>query len=123
MITLDIVKDFEYEGISVLTSHILYNLLKNALRAIVNADKGTIKIKLESGVRFNKLIFRDTATGIAKEFLPKMFKLFESQTTAEGGTGVGLAFCKTIMQSYGGDIVCGSVEGEYTEFILTFPCL
>jgi signal transduction histidine kinase len=121
LITLDIVKDFEYEGNSVLTSHILYNLLKNALRAIMNADKGTIEIKLEVGVEFNKLIFRDTATGVAKEFLPKMFKLFESQATAQGGTGVGLAFCKNIMTSYGGDISCDSVEEKYTEFVLSFP--
>ena len=36
------------------------------------------------------------------------------------GTGVGLAFCKTIMISYGGDIICNSIEGEYTEFVLSF---
>ena len=123
LIKLDLERDFNYKGNFILTSHILYNLIKNALRAITNADKGKITIKLKSGVSFNKLIFRDTATGIAKEFLPKMFKLFESQSTAQGGTGVGLAFCKLIMQSYGGNIVCDSVEGEYTEFTLTFPCL
>jgi len=123
LIKLDLERDFNYKGNFILTSHILYNLIKNALRVITNADKGKITIKLKSGVSFNKLIFRDTATGIAKEFLPKMFKLFESQSTAQGGTGVGLAFCKLIMQSYGGNIVCDSVEGEYTEFTLTFPCL
>ena len=36
------------------------------------------------------------------------------------GTGVGLACCKTIMIAYGGDIICNSIEGEYTEFVLSF---
>ena len=123
LIALDLSQDFSYFGNSVLTNHILFNLTKNALRAIENAGKGTITIKLKPEKDFNKLVFTDTATGVAKEFLPKMFKLFESQSTAQGGTGIGLAFCKLIMQSYGGDIVCDPVEGEYTEFTLTFPCL
>lgn len=99
LIKLDIgLNDFEYVGNPMLTNHVLYNLIKNALRAIANADKGEITIRLESDTKFNNLIFRDTATGISKEFLPKMFKLFASQSTAQGGTGIGLAFCKLIKQ-------------------------
>jgi len=121
LITLDLSKDFKYKGNPALTAHIVYNLLKNALRAITNADKGTISIRLEPASKLNKLIFRDTASGIAKEFLPKIFRLFESQMTEQGGTGVGLAFCKVIMKSYGGDITCNSILGKYTEFVLSFP--
>lgn len=102
LITLETAKEFQYNGNSSLTDHILYNLIKNALRAIANAGKGKIIIRLESGKKHNSLIFRDTASGIPKSFLPKVFKLFASQMTAQGGTGVGLAFCKLIMQSYGG---------------------
>jgi Signal transduction histidine kinase len=115
LISLDLNEDFEYRGNQALTTQMLFNLIKNALRAIKNTEKGSIVIRLEFGAKFNKLIFRDTASGIAKEFLPKMFKLFESQMTAQDGTGVGLAFCKTIMASYGGDITCDSVEREYTD--------
>jgi signal transduction histidine kinase len=121
LIKLDLEQDFVYKGGFILTSHILFNLIKNALRAIENAGKGTITIKLKSEKNYNKLVFADTATGVDKNFLSKMFTLFESQKTAQGGTGVGLAFCKTIMNSYGGDISCDSVEGEYTKFTLTFP--
>ena len=115
--------DFKYIGNPVLTNHIFHNLIRNSLRAIQNSGKGSIIIKFKSGVKFNELMFRDTATGIAKEFLPKMFGLFESQMTAHGGTGVGLAFCKLTMKSYGGDINCESTEGEYTEFTLKFPSI
>ena len=123
LVTLERSKDFEYRGNPALTNHIFYNLIKNSLHAIQNADKGIITIKLETGVKFNKVIFKDTAAGITKEFLPKIFELFESSKTAQGGMGVGLAFCKTIMTSYGGDIICNSVEGEYTEFVLSFPLI
>lgn len=121
LIKLDLNGDFEYRGNPALTVQILSNLIRNALRAIRVAGKGSIVIRLESDANFNKLIFRDTASGIEKDFLPKMFQLFESQMKTQGGTGVGLAFCKTIMTSYGGDITCDSMEGEYTEFLLSFP--
>lgn len=113
--------DFEYVGNPVATNNILSNLIKNSLRAIKNADKGNITIKFKPRVVYNELIIRDTATGIPQEFIPKLFELYESQMTKQGGTGIGLAFCKQTMQSYGGDITCDSVEGEYTEFVLKFP--
>lgn len=121
LITVATTADFDYVGNPILTSHILYNLIKNSLRAIKNAEKGNITIRLEQGKKINKLIFRDTATGIPKEFLPKIFGLFESQSTSQGGTGIGLAFCKLIMQSYGGDISCDSARERYAEFVLSFP--
>lgn len=123
LINLVLDHNFEYNGNPALTTQILYNLLKNALRAIKNADKGNITIKLEPGSKCNRLIFRDTASGVSKEFLSRMFKLYASQMQEQGGTGVGLAFCKTIMQLYGGEITCNSTEGEYTEFVLSFPCV
>jgi signal transduction histidine kinase len=121
LIKYDLRQDFEYIGNPILTNHVLYNLIKNALRAISNAGKGVIAITLQHGLEYNRLIFKDTATGIPKEFIPKMFKLFESQSIAQGGTGIGLAYCKLIMQSYGGDIVCDSIEGKYASFVLSFP--
>ena len=39
------------------------------------------------------------------------------------GTGIGLAFCKTVIESFGGTIVCDSIEGEYTTFILKLPII
>jgi signal transduction histidine kinase len=123
LITLDIAEDFEYNGDPALTAHLLYNFIRNALRAVSIAGKGKVTIKLKPGLRVNKLVFRDTATGIPKKVLPKIFSLFETQMKEQGGTGVGLAFTKTIMQGYGGDISCDSVVGGYTEFVLSFPSI
>jgi signal transduction histidine kinase len=113
--------DFKYIGNPILTNHILFNLFRNAARAIKGAGKGTITITLQSDRISNYLIFADTATGVPQDFLPQIFNQFASQMTTEGGVGLGLTFCKIIMNSYGGNITCNSKEGEYTEFTLRFP--
>ena len=112
-------KDFIYYGDKILTQNILFNLVKNALQAIKEAEKGEIKITLEEGKAHNVLRFTDTALGISEEFLPKIFEQFE--TKKMDGAGLGLAFCKMVMQSYGGDFICHSKKGEYAEFVLNFP--
>lgn len=113
--------DFHFIGNALLTMHVLFNLLKNAIYYIRTAHKGDIHIRLESGEKYNKLYFRDTGTGIAGDILPKIFDLFFTKTYH--GYGVGLAFCKMIMQAYGGEIECKSTEGEFSEFILSFPVI
>lgn len=112
---------FKYSGDHVLTQHVLSNLLRNSLHAIKTERKGDVTIELQCGNPFNKLIFRDTASGIASDYLPKIFDQFETKKTTHGGTGLGLAFCKMVMQEYGGNISCDSKEGEFTEFTLCFP--
>ena len=116
---------FKYRGDKNLTHHLLSNFTKNALHAIRETDKTDAKITIETKIDpndgFNLLIFRDTATGIPAEFLPKIFDQFATKKDTKGGTGLGLAFCKMIMQDYGGDVICNSKEGEFTEFVLKFP--
>lgn len=113
--------DFNFLGDKLLTIHILFNLLKNAIYYVKAANKGDIQIWLEGGEKYNKLHFRDSGKGIPANILPRVFDMFFSKTYH--GSGIGLAFCKTVMHSYGGKIECHSVEGEFTEFILSFPKL
>ena len=110
---------FEYIGIPAYTRNILINLIKNAIYFIKEEKHGDITITLKKDEKFNKLVFEDTAKGISAELLPKIFTRFS--TTRKGGSGIGLAFCKMVMQEYGGNIVCESELGKYTRFILTFP--
>jgi signal transduction histidine kinase len=110
--------DFLFRGDELLIIHVLFNLLKNALYYIRVANKGSIFIWLEHGENINTVHFKDTGQGISPKVLPHIFDRFFSRT--HHGTGIGLAFCKLVMQSSGGDIVCLSKEGEFTEFILKF---
>jgi signal transduction histidine kinase len=117
--------DFTFLGSELLMVHILFNLLKNALRHIGRAGKGQITIRLENNAKEgNRLIFLDTGPGVAPEVLPHIFKRFYSAPDGDNnllGSGIGLAFCRDVMQDFGGTIRCSSVLGEFTQFTLTFP--
>jgi len=113
--------DFYFKGEEILFIHVLFNLLKNALYFIDKAQKGEIKIWLEKGSEYNYLHFQDTGTGISEDNLKRLFTRFHS--TERHGSGLGLAFCKNVMQNLGGDIKCYSQEGTFTEFVLNFPAL
>ncbi len=111
--------NFTFKGNQLFMTHVLFNLLKNAIYYVRAAGKGNIHIWLEESRTVNKLYFKDTGTGIPPKYMKHLFNKFFTKT--HGGTGLGLAFSKMVMQSFGGDIICRSVEGEYTEFELSFP--
>lgn len=112
-------QDFIFLGNKELTIHILFNLLKNALYYIAAARKGDITLWIEKDAKYNYLHFKDTGAGMDKDTLAHLFSRFYSKTYH--GYGIGLSYCKNVMQSYSGDISCKSVKGEYAEFILKFP--
>lgn len=111
--------DFNFMGNEVLMIRVLTNLLKNALEQIKKKGSGEIFIITEETPEANLLRFKDTAGGALPEVVAHLFDGYK--TTKEGGTGVGLAFCKLTMKSFGGDITCNSVYGEYIEFVMSFP--
>lgn len=114
-------EDFPFKGNEELMIHVVFNLLKNALHYVKAAGhgQGEITIWLEKDSRKNKLHFKDTGTGISPKIIRFIFNRFFSKTTH--GTGIGLTFCKLVMQEFGGSITCYSEEGKFTEFVLDFP--
>jgi signal transduction histidine kinase len=108
-------------GDELLTIYVIFNLLKNAIYHVTEARKGHIEIWLEHGKEYNELHFKDTGKGMPSAIVGKIFEQFFTNT--RHGTGVGLAFCKMVMNAYNGTIRCESVEGEYAHFILSFPVM
>ncbi len=113
------VGDFQFNGSKLLMQHVLFNLMKNSLYVIATAQRGEIKIWTEPGDKFNLLHFKDTAIGMTHQQLSQLFDHF--YTTTFMGTGIGLSFCKLVMNGFGGNIICNAREGEYTLFTLSFP--
>ncbi len=111
--------DFQFVGSKLLMQHVLFNLLKNALYAIATAQRGDMILWTESRDNHHYLYVQDTAKGMSKQQLSRLFQHF--YTTTFMGTGLGLSFCKLVMHRFGGDITCDSEEGVYTKFILSFP--
>ncbi len=114
--------DFSFRGVELLMVHVLFNLIKNALRHIAGAGKGGISIRIETAPG-HRLLVRDSADGIAPEVLPHIFQRFYTSAGDDGvlGAGIGLAFCRDVMESFGGTIICRSKHGEFSEFELSFP--
>lgn len=113
--------DFRFFGSDSLFTYVLFNLIKNALWAIKSARKGGITIMTETDHKRNTLVFTDTGSGIPPHVIARVFDTFFSTKRSNGGTGMGLAFCLTVMESFGGKITCDSVDGQYTTFRLDFP--
>jgi two-component system phosphate regulon sensor histidine kinase PhoR len=68
---------------------------------------------------------RDYGPGIAREHLPRLTERFYRvdvvQSRAEGGTGLGLALVKHILNRHGGRLTIESVAGEGATFIASLP--
>jgi len=113
--------DFYLLGNSILIMKILFNLIKNAVEQIsLKRDgKGDITISTQETTDNNLIIIKDTGGGAPPEIIEKFFEGF--YTTKINGTGIGLAFCKRTMLSFGGDLTYVSNYGESMEFILSFP--
>ena len=121
LIHLDLKNDFSYQGDDLMVTHVIFNLLKNALHIIKEQQKGQIFISLGTPLegKYNFLHFKDTAKGMSEKTRAKIFDLFYTESTS--GTGVGLAFCTMIMKGLHGKIEVKSELGVYTEFVLSFP--
>jgi len=95
------------------------NLLSNAIR---HTGRDGI-IKIEAGERGDRVYFsvRDTGEGIPEESLPNLFSRFVQIKGRPGGTGLGLALVKRLVEAQGGQISVESRVGEGTTF--TFSLL
>ena len=71
------------------------------------------------------LIVEDQGRGIAAEKLERIFDRFQqgdgSDTRALGGTGLGLALCRSIVEQHGGRIWAESTPGKGSRFLFTLP--
>jgi len=111
-------EDFYFHGSSLLVIHSLFNLIKNSLHSVIKAGKGNISISTDGSQKTIRV--RDTGLGIEKADQRRIFEHFYSSKTIDQGSGIGLSFCKRVMDSLDGKIRCESQFGIYTEFSLIF---
>ncbi len=112
--------DFNLVAEPVMFKHVIFNLLQNALWFSKTLPNGRIDITLKTAVDKNLIEVRDNGPGIAADAIPKLFDNFYTYGK-QGGTGLGLFYCKRAMLAFGGDITCESELGQYTAFTLAFP--
>jgi signal transduction histidine kinase/ActR/RegA family two-component response regulator len=120
-VDVQIDRDFMFRGDETTLLLVLFNLLKNALYFLPLSSSARVTLRVET-VPCHRIVVRDTGPGISAELQERLFEEFQTAGKADG-TGLGLAFCKRAMRSFGGDITCVSRPEPFTEFILSFPPL
>ncbi len=99
---------------------VLTNLLSNAVKFSLSG--GTITLSAARVGNDIEFVVSDTGIGIDKEHIDKVFEKFETgDQDIASGTGIGLAYCKLMVENHGGKIWVESQKGEGATFRFTIP--
>lgn len=96
------------------TAHVLDNLLSNAIRHTERG--GNVSIEASEHVGRVYLTVRDTGEGIAEQQLPSIFDRFSHVGDKPGGSGLGLALVKRLVEAQGGQVSVESHVGAGSSF-------
>lgn len=103
----------------------LYQLFQNVINNGVKYQTADniphITIKVEEQDELWKFSISDNGIGIEERHLAKIFDVFHRlhRSTDYAGTGIGLAICKKVAESHGGEIWLESTFGEGSTFHFT----
>lgn len=105
---------------------VLLNLVGNAVKFTAEGRIELVVSTVEEpgGARL-RFVVRDTGIGFDDETAQRLFDAFtqaDSSTTRRyGGTGLGLAVCKALIELMGGTIGCHGTEGSGATFWVEIP--
>lgn len=109
------------DGFHIINS--ISNLIDNAIK--YNERDPEIKIKTTINNDKIKISISDNGIGITKEQSEKIFDTFYRVSTGNihnvRGNGIGLSYCKKIVEAHGGTITLKSKPGEGSTFEINFP--
>ena len=102
---------------------VLLNLLTNAIK--FTPAGGHVGVSVRYGDGLATITVRDTGVGIPASELPRLGNPFEQVNSdpmlAKGGSGLGLALVRALMEKHGGALAIDSEEGVGTTVRITFP--
>jgi two-component system phosphate regulon sensor histidine kinase PhoR len=104
------------------------NLIENALKYAASGKKIDIVLSIGDGSKGTHeaaVKVRDYGPGIAPEHLPRLTERFYrvdvTESRAQGGTGLGLALVKHILNRHGGRLTIESIAGQGATFTAHLP--
>lgn len=102
---------------------VLFNLLDNAVR--FTPAGGEVRVTAERHNGAVDVHVADTGPGISSEHLPRLFERFyrvdPARSRDDGGTGIGLAIARSVVEAHGGRIWADSEPGKGSVFTFELP--
>jgi two-component system sensor histidine kinase KdpD len=101
------------------------NLLRNAIE--YSPDGGKIRLNIQYHDNHKEIIvsIADQGKGVTDDLKEKIFdKFFQAKKETvqrKTSTGLGLTFCKLVVDAHGGDIWVEDAEGGGAKFVFTLP--
>ena len=102
------------------------NIVNNAIKYSPNGKNITIRVRQNYHHNSVSISIKDEGVGIPLVHIDKIFNRFyrvdKSRQRSMGGTGLGLALAKTIVEAHKGRIWAQSREGYGSIIFVTLPC-
>ena len=102
---------------------VLFNLIDNAVRFTPHG--GSVRVTARRVNGSCEVAVSDTGQGIAAEHLPRLFERFyrvdAARSRGDGGTGIGLAIARSVVEAHGGRIRAESRVGRGSVFTFDLP--
>jgi signal transduction histidine kinase len=110
------------KGDRVQLQQVILNLIVNAVQAMsgLDSDRRDLLISTDTvGAEGVRVGVRDNGPGLTSESLPRLFEPF--YTTKADGMGMGLAICRSIIETHGGRLWATALEPHGALFQFTIP--
>jgi len=126
VVNIEVSEDLTVWAVPVQIQQVLMNLILNARDAMLPRG-GVLTIKAQERDDAVQIEISDTGDGITPENMKNIFESFfttkanKSWTSEYSGAGLGLAFCKKIIDAHKGCIGVNSKVGEGSTFKITLP--
>lgn len=109
-----------------LMDRVLGNLVDNAIKFTPDGGRVRLWARPDPAASSPVVLIEvaDTGPGIPPEFLGNLFKKFQrvpNQAGRRRGSGLGLYFCRLVVESHGGQISVASLPGQGSSFTLRLP--
>lgn len=98
---------------------VFLNLTINAIQAMSKGGVLTIRVNIEHKMQRIRIEFNDTGSGIEPENISRLFDPF--YTSKKDGHGLGLAICRSIIESHNGEITVASQPCQGSTFTIFIP--
>ena len=101
---------------------VVNNLVENAVKY---TGEGNVTVRIYKDIGMARIEVEDTGIGIPSEDIDRIFERFyrvdKDRSRGNGGSGIGLAIVRHIVNLHGGEVWAESRLGVGTKIVFTIP--